>query len=151
MKLRLLIVCIIRAFAIKMRGPHVLLGATAPCLYPINRYNSTIIVVNDCLLISRFRLFYMEKVITQFKTTEKTDSSPYSFARKWRFTPMVRSTPEEKAAILLMRALITSETGMRTRDAQWLKRFLNQQKRRGSPDFEFSPLAARWHTTQAWL
>ena len=94
-KLCLLIVYIIIAFVMKMRGPHVLLGATAPCLYPINRHNSTIIVVNDCLLNSRFRLlfffstlrmdpylFYIEKVITQFKTAEKkTDRSPYSFAR----------------------------------------------------------------------
>ena len=61
-------------------------------------------------------LFYIEKFITQFKTLEKNNRSPYSFLRKWRFTSMARSSRKEKAAFL-MRALITREI-MRSRDAQ---------------------------------
>jgi len=44
-------------------------------------------------------LFYTKKFITQFKTLEINDRSPYSFARKWRFTSMARSRRKEKAAI----------------------------------------------------
>ena len=66
---------------IKITGPNVRLGATAPCLYHINPHHDC---SHDCLLNSRFRrlflaqqrigqyLFYIEKLITEFKTTEKS-------------------------------------------------------------------------------
>ena len=53
-----------------MKGPHVRLGATEPCLYPINPYNSTMTVSCSTLRIGPY-LFYIEKFIIKFKTTER--------------------------------------------------------------------------------
>ena len=114
-----------------MRGPHVHLGATAPCLFHINPYNSTMIIVtiacftvacfNDCFLLKTENfsyLFYIEKFITQFKTTEKMIGRHTRFQENNELLPWQGSAATKKLPFFNAHVLMTHEI-MRSRDAQY--------------------------------
>ena len=111
-----------------MRGPHVRLGATDPCLFHINPYNN---YSHDCLLNSRFRLFFsllnteiwpifilLREIYYSIQNNRKKMIVRHTrFRENGDLPPWRGPFLEKKPPFSNARALITRKI-MRSRDAQ---------------------------------
>ena len=95
-----------------MRGPHVRLGATAPCLFHINPYNSAMIIVTNLrfrrlvlLNTENWPMFILHgEIYYSIQNDRKKMIDHRSRFRENDDLPLRRGPTLKKAAIFLMRA-----------------------------------------------